>query len=175
MTEEEYANLFSRTLSNSFHSSLLPEGELANCLQAIAVVVAWADSCKRALYYGKEPVLRTGKEARVVTSLRHDGLHAEKLHAALGLFTEAGELLASIQKDLIGEGPLDVVNALEELGDIHWYLALAHKSFDLPPAEVRATNISKLRARFPDKFSEDEAINRNLDVERKTLEASGNN
>jgi len=31
-------------------------------------------------------------------------------------------------------------------------------------------NINKLKARYPDKFDSDKAINRNLEVERKTLE-----
>jgi hypothetical protein len=38
------------------------------------------------------------------------------------------------------------------------------------PAQVRETNINKLRARFGEKFTEAAALNRNLEVERKILE-----
>jgi len=35
-------------------------------------------------------------------------------------------------------------------------------------------NIEKLKARYPDKFTSDKAINRNLDIERKVLEDGTN-
>ena len=41
---------------------------------------------------------------------------------------------------------------------------------DKTPAQVRETNIAKLRARFKDKFTEAAALNRDLAVERKILE-----
>ena len=37
--------------------------------------------------------------------------------------------------------------------------------------KARETNIAKLRARYGDKFTEFDALNRDLDVERKILES----
>ncbi len=149
------------------------------------------------------------------------------LHGVMGMVTEAGELL----------GKKDRVNAIEELGDFTWYLAIASKSVnhnleDLPKptnyqdfdeaskrlsemsselldlikkaffygkeidynavgmflsginsvvedlilicktsrSQVYQINIDKLKARFPDKFTEERAINRDLDAERQVLE-----
>ena len=36
--------------------------------------------------------------------------------------------------------------------------------------EVATTNINKLKARFPEKFTQDKAYNRDLDTEREILE-----
>ena len=41
-------------------------------------------------------------------------------------------------------------------------------NFDLE--EILQTNIDKLRVRFPEKFTKENALNRNLEQERKTLE-----
>jgi hypothetical protein len=51
------------------------------------------------------------------------------LHGAIGLCTEAGELLDAFEKNT----GLDLVNIKEELGDIYWYLAILHR--DIPGIE----------------------------------------
>lgn len=42
--------------------------------------------------------------------------------------------------------------------------------FGIDTDKVRATNIAKLQARYPDKFTNESAVNRNLEVEREILE-----
>ena len=42
------------------------------------------------------------------------------------------------------------------------------RTFDL--IDVATKNIAKLRARYPERFSEYDALNRDLDAERKVLE-----
>ena len=48
----------------------------------------------------------------------------QTIHACIGMFTEAGELLDGCKKHRYYGKPYDVVNAMEELGDISWYVAL---------------------------------------------------
>jgi NTP pyrophosphatase (non-canonical NTP hydrolase) len=166
-------------------------------------------------------------------------------HASLGLTTEAGELCDMIKRNIAYGKPLDNVNAIEEVGDIMWYLALladtygetlgnleidrrtllgvkqrmagedlativlaiAHMCAQLVDVsvedevtegtheythgEVQALltilaafclrmnstieyamdrNIAKLQKRFPEKFSADRALNRDLAAEREVLE-----
>lgn len=92
------------------------------------------------------------------------------LHASLGMVTEAAEFQDALKKHFIYGKVLDKTNAIEELGDILWYVALACDSLDVSMERVMDINIAKLRARFPEKFVETEAINRNLDAERAVLE-----
>lgn len=93
------------------------------------------------------------------------------LHMAMGLTTEAAEIMDALKKHLFYGKELDVVNLAEEMGDQFWYLAgmarvLGYTGFD----QIMQTNIDKLKARFPDKFTEDKALVRDLDNEREILE-----
>lgn len=92
------------------------------------------------------------------------------LHAAMGIGTEAGELLDAFKRKLFYGKELDVVNVKEEIGDIMWYVAILLRELDLDFHELLQLNIDKLRARFPEKFTETHALNRDLGKEREVLE-----
>jgi len=92
------------------------------------------------------------------------------LHSSIGLCTEAGELIDQIKKHVYYGKKLDETNIKEELGDIMWYLNVMLDVFGWDLEEVLQVNYEKLHARYGDKFSEDRAINRDLDTERKILE-----
>ncbi len=54
-------------------------------------------------------------------------------------------------------------------------MAMFYRALDTNPEHVRDVNIAKLRARYPQKFSGHDAVNRDLDMERRILdEATGN-
>ena len=92
------------------------------------------------------------------------------LHGAMGVSTEAGELLDAIKKHVYYGKPLDEVNIFEEIGDLFWYLAILSDELGFDFEKIMAKNIDKLQARYKDKFSEESAINRNLNKERSTLQ-----
>jgi NTP pyrophosphatase (non-canonical NTP hydrolase) len=92
------------------------------------------------------------------------------LHAAFGLVTEAGELLDALKKATFYGKPLDVTNIKEEAGDILWYLAILFDAINTDFSTEQARVIAKLRARFPEKFTENDAFDRDLITERKILE-----
>jgi NTP pyrophosphatase (non-canonical NTP hydrolase) len=95
---------------------------------------------------------------------------AQLLHGAIGLATESGEILDALKKHIYYGKPLDKVNLMEEAGDCIWYIALLLRELGYSFEEVAEINIKKLRARYGEKFSEYDAINRNLNVEREILE-----
>ena len=76
------------------------------------------------------------------------------MHAALGLSGESGEFSDAIKKYLVYGKQLDRDNAIEELGDIFWYLALACNALDVPMSQVAQINIDKLAKRYPEKYSD---------------------
>jgi NTP pyrophosphatase (non-canonical NTP hydrolase) len=92
------------------------------------------------------------------------------LHAGMGMTTEAGEFMDALKKHLIYGKPLDIVNLKEEIGDYLWYAAVALRAIGGSFEECMDLNIAKLRKRFPDKFTETEAIHRDTVAERKILE-----
>jgi NTP pyrophosphatase (non-canonical NTP hydrolase) len=97
--------------------------------------------------------------------------NARILHASMGFATEAGEIMEALIEGLNGKD-LDKVNFWEEIGDINWYTAIALDETGGSLDDICAKNISKLKARFPDKFSEHHAIERNLNKERDILEGN---
>lgn len=92
------------------------------------------------------------------------------LHAAIGMQTEAAEFSDMLKKNFFYGKALDVVNLREELGDQLWYIAMALRALDTTFEEVMERNIAKLKARYPDKFTEELAENRDLKKEREILE-----
>jgi len=92
------------------------------------------------------------------------------LHASMGLVTEAGEFQDMLKKHLYYGRELDEINLKEEIGDVLWYCAIALNALGTDFETVMQTNIDKLRARFPEKFTEDNANSRDLDKEREILE-----
>lgn len=91
------------------------------------------------------------------------------LHAALGCATEAGEFADAIKRAVFYGKELDRKNVLEELGDAEWYLGLARNVLDLTQEEVQYVNNHKLRIRFPEMFTENSALSRDLAAERRAL------
>jgi len=91
-------------------------------------------------------------------------------HAAFGLVTEAGELLDALKKSMFYGRELDVTNIKEEAGDILWYLAILFDEIGTDFETEQARVIAKLRARFPEKFTERSAFVRDLPKERQVLE-----
>lgn len=92
------------------------------------------------------------------------------LHAAMGMCTESGEFMDMLKKHILYGKPIDEPNLKEELGDLEWYVALAIDELKTTFGIIFETNIEKLRARYPNKFTEHDALNRDLEKERKILE-----
>ena len=95
---------------------------------------------------------------------------AKELHYTLGLVTEAGEI-ADVYKKFIGYGKEpDNVNVKEEIGDLLWYVARFLELKDWTFEDVMRLNTEKLKARYPEKFTQEAAENRDLKAERRILE-----
>ncbi len=92
------------------------------------------------------------------------------LHAGMGLSTEANEVVDNLKKHIFYGKPLNEINLKEEAGDIFWYLAIISKALKIPFDEIMATVIAKLKVRYPNKFTEKDAIERNLNAELNVLE-----
>jgi NTP pyrophosphatase (non-canonical NTP hydrolase) len=94
-------------------------------------------------------------------------------HMLLGIITETGELADIFKKSLAYGKEIDWVNVEEELGDIMFYLASFCRINNLDFEKIINTNVLKLESRYPEKFTEYHALNRDLEKEREILETSG--
>lgn len=162
---------------------------LVQLLEAQVAIGSMIDQLKKNIFYGKEidttkfdahrdnankalDYFRTIPQFKHAT---HSGLTKEinvdprLFHAIVGAITEAAELGEALRKALETNTP-DVVNVLEEFGDINWYEAIAVDALGGDFEQLLNKNIAKLKARFPDKFTSENAIVRDLEQERKILE-----
>lgn len=89
--------------------------------------------------------------------------------AALGLCGESGEFADMVKKWLYQGHGFDDAKAIEELGDVLWYVALACSLMGTTMNRVMAANLAKLQRRFPSgHFEAANSINRDAekDVEK---------
>lgn len=92
------------------------------------------------------------------------------IHMLFGMSTEVGELTDIFKKALAYNSNIDWVNVEEEIGDIMYYVASFCYINAIDLEKVIETNVQKLESRYPEKFTEYHANNRNLEKERKILE-----
>lgn len=168
---------------------------LANDLIDLIIYGQQADLMKRSLFYrqdkdGLQKRADGYKEAAEKMYQRLELLSAKVenntqfsipemnlIHAALGFFSEAAELLENVMGSFLGtqiseqDGTyVDFQNVKEEIGDVQWYAALATRETDaFSLEEIQRANIAKLAKRYPEKFSTENALNRDLEAEKKAL------
>jgi NTP pyrophosphatase (non-canonical NTP hydrolase) len=81
-------------------------------------------------------------------------------YTALGLTGESGEVAEIIKKAFYHGHPLDKEALHKELGDVLWYLAVMADGLGFSLDQIARENIEKLRARYPEGFSEVRSVNR---------------
>lgn len=96
---------------------------------------------------------------------------SQLFHYVIGMITETNELMVALAKGAI-TGTLDKVNVGEEIGDVQFYANAAVERLSLDMETILDNNVAKLEHRYPIKFSEENAINRDLEKERTILEGN---
>ena len=87
------------------------------------------------------------------------------------LITSSSDLVDIVKRNLAYNKEIDKVAELEVIYNLYYALDMFEKIYSLDGDEIRDKNIEKLLKRYPEKFSDHLAINRNLEEERKTLES----
>ena len=82
------------------------------------------------------------------------------INGVMGLCGESGEAIDIVKKWLAQGHALDRDRLAKELGDIAWYLAETATAIGYPLEEILQMNIDKLRARYPEGFAVERAVNR---------------
>lgn len=111
----------------------------------------------------QEQALRTAPDVEALKRISRN-FNSERaiilLNAQLGITGELGEFADAIKRTFAYGTPLDFENAGEELGDMLWYIALAAKGLDTTIEQIMINNINKLKTRYPEKFTEKDALER---------------
>ena len=79
---------------------------------------------------------------------------------ALGIAGEAGECADLVKKHLFHKHPLDKDKLVKELGDVLWYVSQLAADIGVTLDEVAQKNVDKLKARYPEGFTEKASLER---------------
>lgn len=83
---------------------------------------------------------------------------ADALHAVLGIAGEAGELVDVVKRWTLYDKPIDRVTAVEELGDLEFYMEQLRQRLDITREETIVANVAKLQKRYHEgKYSDAQA------------------
>jgi len=166
------------TLSVAWHGDKVSKAQFVGRINGAIDALNKLDQVKKSLFYGKDNnLISEGQKDvsdlpdRMVMPI--GAVARNVIHAIIGKATEAGELLEAL-RDCYNGDVFDRINAIEEVGDGFWYDAILLDEMGASFSEAMRRNINKLKARFPDKFSSDNALVRNLEAERAILEDRDN-
>jgi NTP pyrophosphatase (non-canonical NTP hydrolase) len=99
-------------------------------------------------------------EHQAMRTAKQGGFEFDLTHAALGLSGEVGEFVDCVKKHTIYDQDLNHENAVEELGDILWFVALACQTLGVSMADAATKCVEKLKVRYPDKYTDSHAERR---------------
>lgn len=103
---------------------------------------------------------------RTLQRIQTDPALLQLLLGGMGLASEAGEASDVIKKHIFHGAPLDAEKLKKEIGDVLWYMNLILCELGSTFEEVMQLNVDKLKARYPDGFSEKAAnATRTIDEE----------
>jgi NTP pyrophosphatase (non-canonical NTP hydrolase) len=159
------------------------QASLMAVLSAAVSVGEMMDAIKKTVFYGKminpgdfcvhaQKLVTLGEELKTgwnPTVKQHVDIDPRVFHGIIGKFTESVELLEAMIKGM-KTGKLDTVNIKEEMGDDQWYSAILCDTLGINMDSVLERVIEKLKVRYPEKFTAEAAINRDLTSERNVLE-----
>lgn len=106
-------------------------------------------------------------DPQVIDMIAEDETLSKLFHYYIGVATEANECVLALVK--AAKGNMDIINITEEHGDLLYYVSRANDELGLNLEDQLDKTINKLKIRYPDKFTTENAINRNEDEERKEL------
>lgn len=146
---------------------------LLNLIDILIIYGNIADNVKKQIFYDKPFKLELQHTLLDTYNFNQNkqtlNIDSRLFHGIIGICTESIELLQALKFD---GSPLDKVNLIEELGDILWYVLIMCDQLDVSLDTVIQTMIDKLQTRYPEKYTNERAIQRNIKKERNILQTS---
>jgi NTP pyrophosphatase (non-canonical NTP hydrolase) len=174
---KDYVQVATQTNSGQYHGQMVGLIYFIQACKDFVEAANHLDAIKKTLFYGR-------KLYNIETNFNWGGVNLDGIqgsvppdvmHAVVGIATEAGELIQNVLDAINGvvmgrSKEVDVVNLKEESGDVLWYLALLFKALDTDFETEGRRNLAKLLLRYPDGFTQHNALTRDIQAERTLLE-----
>lgn len=142
--------------------------DLSSALRQLAYWSRKIEDLKKKIFYNSAKM----EEPADLEIPAHVMVLLKNLHGIVGIASELHELITPI----ISQDPLisnvwrgSKQSALEEGGDVLWYLAELLEANNLTFEQVAQVNIEKLYSRYPEKFDNILALRRDLEQEAEVI------
>lgn len=165
--KDDYSDVSQRVFDNY--------AEVKSVLKQFVAISKKVDQLKKKLVYGKKDVtieLKYMHETSVEERVKAAGM-ARVMHGIIGVASESSELVEAMLASIETGTDIDTVNLMEEVGDQLWYQNLILSEAGYSFEESADRNIAKLAKRYPEKFTEKDALERDVVAERAILENKG--
>ena len=93
-------------------------------------------------------------------------LKGKLLHGALGVSTEAGEVLDFVKKYMFYGREINTSDLKAELGDLLFYVQMVIQYMGSSMEEILAINLAKLNTRYPNGYNHGDAKVRDKEAEK---------
>lgn len=91
------------------------------------------------------------------------------LHGAIGISTEANEILDLVKKKLFYGKEIEDSDLIDEIGDVLRYLTIFLKQLNTSFEDVMEINVRKMAKRYPEGFNKEKAVERNVEEEKRCV------
>lgn len=181
---QEFTQLALRTESK-INSANINIDQFKTLLDIFIVVGTLLDYTKKGIFYNNYTKLDDNYDSLIKRlsdlvyhlndknmRIKHHEFNFRIIHGLLGAVTEASEL-AELLLDYLNSGKINVTGVSEEFEDLGgWYKALIYNELNINEDVARRNLIDKLKVRYPDKFTNECAENRNIAMEYAELRKS---
>jgi hypothetical protein len=170
----DYQGEADKTCSIEWGAHKVNRADFLGQLRVFAVTAQILNLYKKLLFRGKLPedvgLLQPSNTASLLDFI--PDADVDLVHGIVGIATEAGEAVEILIAMIEGTAP-DRVNAVEEVGDLRWYMNRVLRWANVTDEECERANIAKLHGRgFAFGFNAQADSNRDLQAERAILESA---
>jgi NTP pyrophosphatase (non-canonical NTP hydrolase) len=151
----------------------LPVILIYSMFETIKRAGAKAGAVKGHLFYNRELRMPASNHPTIEKEIINERLRQLPpglVHSVLGIADELAEIVEVLSEYVYNGKQLDWENLTEEYGDLLWFWSCGNTARGDSNQTVAEKNIKKLRLRFGDRFSEQMAKNRDLELERMVFE-----
>lgn len=120
------------------------------------------DKIKKIAVYNKTDPVTLGQAPVQIPTITDEQYHL--LHMAVGIAGEAAEILEAVV-GFLATGTLDRENAVEELGDLEFYIEGFRQGIEVPRDYTLSHNLQKLAVRYQGYQYSNEAAQKRADKE----------
>lgn len=166
MDMKTYLEDSARTAAGEMHLNRVANGYIVEALEEFVSAAKKLDGIKKAIFYNRDTLEHTNQSYK---SEPLEDIETDLAHSIIGIATESGELLELLLEEWTGGDKATAPKITDESGDLLWYQAMLLRLIKSDFETAAGKNLTKLKIRFPEKFTFDRVNNKDHTAEDKAF------